>query len=255
MIKKLHYVWLGGNPLPANVKDCINSWKRHCPDWEIIQWSEANFDIKKFRWVNEAIRAKKYAFAADFIRLYVLNLYGGGYLDTDVQILRPIENVIDASFVSGIENHAFGTGELERDVTEKGLNRITGKPYSKFCLQAGFMYSEPSHPFIQQCIKKIYDSGNKSFLSEDGTNNCIIIDWAMMQILKNKYNIIYRDVTQHLNDDIKIYDSSVFATRKSKNNNSYLIHWFDQSWRTDCGFSMKLKKFVKKHMFFIFRKI
>lgn len=113
MIKKLHYVWLGGKPLPANVRSCINSWKKHCPDWEICQWDESNFDIKKYRWVRESMAAKKYAFAADFIRLHVLCLYGGGYLDTDVQILRPLEEVIDAPFVSGIENHAFGTNVLK----------------------------------------------------------------------------------------------------------------------------------------------
>lgn len=78
MIKKLHYVWLGGKPLPKNVLSCISSWRKHMPDWEIIQWDESNFDIQKFRWVKEAISIKRYAFAADFIRLYVLNAAGGG---------------------------------------------------------------------------------------------------------------------------------------------------------------------------------
>lgn len=78
MIKKIHYVWLGGKPLPANVKSSIASWKACMPDWEIIQWDESNFDINKYRWVKEAISMKRYAFAADFIRLYVLNEIGGG---------------------------------------------------------------------------------------------------------------------------------------------------------------------------------
>lgn len=77
MIKKLHYVWLGGKPLPQNVKSFIATWKKHMPGWEIIQWNENNFDIEKFRWVKEAIIIKRYAFAADYIRLYVLNSMGG----------------------------------------------------------------------------------------------------------------------------------------------------------------------------------
>lgn len=85
MIKKLHYVWFGGKDLPANVMDCIESWKKYCPDWEIIQWNEETFDTQRFRWVREALEDRKYAFAADFVRLWVLNVYGGvfGYRCTD----------------------------------------------------------------------------------------------------------------------------------------------------------------------------
>lgn len=78
IIRKLHYVWLGGKPLPQNVKSCISSWKKHLSNWEIIQWDETNFPVNNFRWVREALAAKKYAFAADFIRLYVLENQGGG---------------------------------------------------------------------------------------------------------------------------------------------------------------------------------
>lgn len=77
MIKKIHYVWLGGKPLPANVRSCIRSWKKFCPDWEIVRWDETNFPVNDFRWVKEALAARKYAFAADFIRLYALKKLGG----------------------------------------------------------------------------------------------------------------------------------------------------------------------------------
>lgn len=70
MIKKIHYVWLGGKPLPAAVKSSIKSWKKYCPDWDIVRWDETNFPIAKYKWVYEAIGVKKYAFAADFIRLW-----------------------------------------------------------------------------------------------------------------------------------------------------------------------------------------
>ena len=103
MIKILHYVWFGGKPLPAAVKSCIKSWKKYCPDWEIRQWDETNFDIEHYTWVKEALDAKKYAFAADFVRLFVLNKYGGAYVDTDVQFVRSIDSSIIGGFVCGIQ--------------------------------------------------------------------------------------------------------------------------------------------------------
>lgn len=154
----------------------------------------------------------------------------GVYLDTDVQILRPIEEIIDSAFVSGIENHNIGTNELE-DVTEDGYYIKTGKQCWSFCLQAGFMYSEPNYPFINYCMESLYKNGDKPFINSDGTNNAVVIDSLMMVALRDKYEISYRDKTQILSDSIKIYQSSVFATRKSRNKDSYIIHWFDQSWR------------------------
>lgn len=254
MIKKIHYVWFGRKPLPANVRQCINSWKKYCPNWEIIQWNEDNFNTLKYRWVQEALQCGKYAFAADFVRLYVLKYYGGVYLDTDVQILRPIENVIDGKFVSGVENHNFGTNELSH-ISEDGYNLVTGKQCWSFCLQAGFMYSEPNHPYIVYCLEKLYQNGNKSFLNSDGTTNAVVIDSVMMMALRDKYGAVYRDKTQILPDGIKIYCSSVFATRKSRNDDSYLIHWFDQSWKSDCGISMRIKKYIKKYLYFLYRKL
>ena len=242
MIKKIHYVWLGGAPLPPNVISCINSWKKNCPEWEIIQWNENNFDINKYRWVREAIQLKNYAYAADFIRLFVLKKYGGAYCDTDVQILRPLENVLDASFVSGVENHAIGTNILD-EINENGYDK-RGKRFSAFCLQAGFMYSEPNHPCIEHCIQEIYENGNKVLLEKDGKTKVFVIDFEMMVLLQKKYGIKYRDTTQYLDDDIKIYDSSYFATRKSKCKESYVIHWFDQSWRNNLGFIFVVKILV-----------
>lgn len=177
----------------------------------------------------------------------------GGYLDTDVQILRPIENIIDGSFVSGIENHNIGTDKLE-NVTENGYYMNTGKQCWSFCLQAGFMYSEPNHPFIDYCIEKLYQNGDKPFINSDGTYNAVVIDSLMMMALRDKYGMIYRDKTQVLSDDIKIYCSSVLATRKSRNKDSYLIHWFDQSWRDGNSISMKLKKMIKKYLYFLYRR-
>ena len=77
--KKIHYCWFGGNPLPKLAIKCINSWKKYCPDYEIIEWNESNFDINQNEYCKEAYAAKKWAFVTDYARLAILHKYGGVY--------------------------------------------------------------------------------------------------------------------------------------------------------------------------------
>lgn len=237
MIKKLHYVWLGGGRVPLAVKNCIKTWREKLPEWEIIRWDENNFNIEKYIWVKEAVEHKKYAFAADFIRLFVLYNYGGAYVDTDVQILRNIEDRITGDFVCGLLSPHIVSAE---------------KIYNRLSIQTGFIYSEMKHPFIKTALEKIYWEGYKHFCKFDGTLETRPIDIELMTIMMDYYNIELKDETQYLNNNIVIYNSAVFASRKSKNSNSYLIHWFDQSWVDDIGI-FKIKKLIKKYLFFLYR--
>lgn len=251
MIKKLHYVWLGGKPLPAVVRDAIDTWKKHCPDWEILQWNETNFPINDYRWVREAVELRKYAFAADFIRLWVLKTYGGGYCDTDVTFVRSIENSIKAEFVCAIENHLVGTGDIAH-LTLDGMDDRTGLPMTRFGMQTGFLYSEPEHPFVTHCMKTIYDDGQRPFV-KDGKPDLVVIDGALIGALKD-FGFAFKDETQILDSGILIYDSSVYATRKTRNKNTFVIHWFDQSWQDSHNVMFMLKRMIKKHFYFLFRK-
>lgn len=251
MIKKIHYVWLGGKPLPASVKSCIKSWKKYMPDWEIIQWNESNFDVDRYRWVKEALEMKQYAFAADFIRLCVLEKWGGIYADTDVEVVKPIDAIIDNSFVGAFDNHRHKTGEIQ-NVSEDGIDKRNGQKISWFCLQSGFFYSEPAHPFVKRMLEKYYDNGKRAFLNSDGTNNAFVIDQLMMWLLNSEFGAKFRDETQLLCDDMMIYNGRVFATRKTKCSETYAIHWYDQSWKEDKGFQ-KIKKTIKKYLFFLYR--
>ena len=100
--KKIHYCWVGGNSKPPLVKKCIQSWKKYCPDYEIIEWNESNYVISKNIYMKQAYEAKKWAFVSDYCRFYVLYNYGGIYLDTDVELLKPLD-VLSENFV-GFEN-------------------------------------------------------------------------------------------------------------------------------------------------------
>jgi len=229
MVRKIHYVWLGKTLPPPNVKYCINSWLKFCPNYEFIKWDENNFDIDRFCWVKEAIDKKKYAFASDFIRLYVLEKYGGIYVDTDVEFLCCPEKIIKASFISGIENFHYGTHNLE-NINDDGIDKRTGKLIGGFGINAGFIYTEPHSPIIKDIIELEYNNGNRHFVNEDGTFNQMIIDGVLMRILHERYGLKYKDLTQKLDDNILIYNSEIISTKCSQSSKSVAIHWYDQTW-------------------------
>ena len=95
MEKKIHYCWFGGKKLPRTVKECIRTWKKILPDYEIIEWNEQNFDINICPFVKQAYENKKWAFVSDYARLYALYENGGIYLDTDVELIKPLDKLIE----------------------------------------------------------------------------------------------------------------------------------------------------------------
>lgn len=102
--KKLHYCWFGGNKKPALVQKCIDSWKRFCPNYEIIEWNETNFDINSNIYIKEAYEAKKWAFVTDYVRLFVLVKYGGVYLDSDVELFSCLDDFLSNVAFTGFES-------------------------------------------------------------------------------------------------------------------------------------------------------
>lgn len=104
--KTIHYCWFGKKPLPKSAKKCIKSWRKYFPDYEIKEWSEDNFDVNIVPYTSEAYEAKKYAFVSDYARLWILYHYGGVYFDTDVEVIRPMDDIIKRGPFMGCENEA-----------------------------------------------------------------------------------------------------------------------------------------------------
>ena len=122
--KIIHFCWFGGNPLPELAQKCIASWRKYLPDYEIWQWSERplhenetlryenennlfdrvmEFDVEMIPYTAEAYRQKKYAFVSDYARFWILYHYGGLYFDTDVEIIRPMDDIIEKGAFMGFE--------------------------------------------------------------------------------------------------------------------------------------------------------
>ena len=89
--KIIHYCWFGRGEKPELAKRCIASWKKHCPDYEIKEWNEDNFDINSYPYAKEAYDKRRLAFVSDVVRLYALYQEGGIYMDTDVEVLKPLD--------------------------------------------------------------------------------------------------------------------------------------------------------------------
>lgn len=120
--KKLHLCWLSGDAYPAKIARCIESWKKILPDYEIVLWDRNRFDLSQSPWVREAFEKKKYAFAADYIRFYALYHEGGIYLDSDVEVLKRFDDLLDLPYFMGAEK--AGTPEAAIIGAEKGCDWI-----------------------------------------------------------------------------------------------------------------------------------
>ena len=113
--RTIHYFWFGKNEMPESYKKNIESWKKYCPDYTLLLWNEDNYDVRKNDYMYEAWQAEKWGFVPDYARLDVVRQYGGIYLDTDVEIVRPLDELLHYPFFAGFENisrvnlgHGFG---------------------------------------------------------------------------------------------------------------------------------------------------
>lgn len=127
--KIIHYCWFGGSSLPKLEQRCMESWHRFLPDYKIMRWDESTFDVNSTSFTSEAYRARKYAFVADFVRLHALKKYGGIYLDTDVEIVRSLDDLLQYEAFGGFEtDRVMQTGVLAMS----SENRIFKEFYNRY---------------------------------------------------------------------------------------------------------------------------
>lgn len=206
--KIIHYCWFGGNPMPKLAKACIKSWKKFCPDYEIKEWNESNFNLDLFPYAREAYDAKKFAFVTDIVRLYALYHEGGIYMDTDVELLKSLDTFL--------HHHAFSGFESEDKVP------------------TGIMASEQGGRWAKENLE--YYIG-KHFLKDDGspdlTTNVTIITEYMINhglLLNNTYQEIEGLFAMYPKDYFCPKD---FLTQEMEvTGNTVCIHHFNMSWHS-----------------------
>ena len=105
--KIIHYCWFGRNKKPALIRKCIRSWKKYCPDYQFIEWNEDNFDIDSLPYCRQAYDAKKWAFVTDYVRLKVVYEHGGIYMDTDVELVKPLDDYLHYPCFMGFQHESY----------------------------------------------------------------------------------------------------------------------------------------------------
>ena len=221
--KKIHYCWFGGNPLPDEAKKCIRSWKRHCPDYEIIQWDEGNFDVNCNAYCRQAYENKKWAFVTDYARLWILYHYGGVYFDTDVKVIKSFDKFLKHPCFVGIEK-----SKLYVNVnTGVGMGAEQGNEVVKALLN-----SYENIPFIVNGKQDI--------------TTCTVRN---TEVLK-QFGYQHEDAFQQL-QGIAVYPSEYFSPMDMesgiiyKTKNTHSIHLYNLSW-TSAENQKKRKAYVKK---------
>jgi len=159
--KTIHYCWFSGNPIPEELQRCMDSWKRFCPDYKIVRWDEGNYDIHKSRYMEQAYAHKKWGFVPDYARLDILYKYGGIYLDTDVELIRNLDELLYQPAFCGVEK--WGTVNMggcsgacvKNPVIKKMLEYRKGEPFvlqdQTLNLSACGYYESP--PLVKEGLK------------------------------------------------------------------------------------------------------
>lgn len=140
--KKIHYCWFSGNPIPDKLQQCMDSWKRFCPDYEIIRWDESNFDVNRYVYTKQAYEHKKWGFIPDIARLEILCRHGGIYLDTDVELTRNLDELLyQPAFCStekwGTANFGGGSGAQAGNPVIKAI--LDNRKNIPFCREDGML--------------------------------------------------------------------------------------------------------------------
>lgn len=209
--KIIHYCWLSDDPFPASIQYCINSWKKYLPDYELMLWDFNRFPKGKSQWVDEAFDAHKYAFAADYIRLYALYYYGGIYLDSDVEVVRSYNDLLHLPYFIGMEN------------TPSGIEAAT----------LGF---EKGHKLIGNLLK--YYEG-KRFYKKDGTFDTKPLPYIIREEIDKDFTYKpIRDISEYDNnpDIINVFPVDTFSPKSWDTKeilfteNTFSIHHFEGSW-------------------------
>ena len=204
--KIIHYCWFGGNSLPPLAINCIASWKKYLPEYEIIEWNESNFDFDMFPFAKEALENKKYAFISDVCRLYVLKEQGGIYMDTDVEVLKPLDVFLNKTAFSGFENDDF--------------------------VPTGIMATEKGSVWASEMLAYY---NNRSFVKECGALDTTSNTFIITQLMKEK-GFKMNNTFQEIKGYVTFYPNDYFCPKSYKTGNieltenSYCIHHFAKSW-------------------------
>ncbi len=232
--KKIHYVWVGGKKKPNHILACIKSWEKYCPDYEIIEWNEHNFDIDKHSFVKQAYEQKNWALMSDVIRVWALYHQGGVYFDTDLELVAPIDELLD--------NEAF------------------------FCYESAYWFGSAVLGTVKghQIFKRVLKRYEKKTPIKFHTNPLTV--HAFSAVLRYDYNFKPNGITCAVDDKIQVLSSDYFfpqhymSGKLKMSDNTKGIHHYFGSWHSSSQskgqkFASLSYRILGKYIFSIFESI
>lgn len=220
--KIIHYCWFGRGEMPKLAKKCISSWSKYLPEYKVMVWNEDTFDVGAHPYTKEAYDARKFAFITDYVRLWALKEYGGVYMDTDVEVIKPLDDFLDNPAFSGFEDETH--------------------------IPTGIMASEKNGEWVTAQLK-YYDG--RHFKREDGTldttTNVVIMCNNM-----SREGFILKNSRQNFKGIIEIYPKDYFCPKSYRTGkimmtpNTHTIHHFAGSWYTPW---QRFKRMIKPYIF------
>ncbi|RRF98015.1 MAG: glycosyl transferase [Coriobacteriaceae bacterium] len=235
MQKVIHYCWFGRNPLGEKELACIGSWSKFFPDYEIRRWDETNFDVRCCNYVSEAYDAKKWAFVSDYARFKILYENGGLYFDTDVEVIRPFEDVLEHGPFMGFE------------VDPKPGMPMNNTVEDCLAVNPGLGLAADSGNRLYREVLESYESDH--FLNQDGTLNFQTVVERVTAILLHE-GLESKAGIQHV-VGVTIWPSAYFnpmnleTGRLEITDKTHSIHHYDASWQSD---SMRYVGIAKQNL-------
>lgn len=245
--KIIHYCWFGRQPLPLLAKECIASWRKFLPDYEIKQWDESNFDVNIIPYTKEAYNQRKYAFVSDYARFWIMYNYGGIYFDTDVELIRPIDDIIWKGNFMGYEIDPDGEN-----------SPFVYAPRYAFGINVGLGFGmNKKHPFMLKMLD-IYAS-MPSFKIEPAPWGKTVVFYVSTELINQ--GLKCEPGIQKIHD-ITIYPSDFFApinvvTGKLRiTQNTRSIHRYMGSWGyKNETWKQQIKTYIPAYIFLFYNKI
>ncbi len=245
--KTIHFCWFGKGKYPPLVKRCINSWKKNLPDYTLRLWNEDSFDFNSIPYMKKSYEMRKWAYVADYVRLYALYTEGGIYLDTDVLVLKSFDSLLDCNAFWGVDaiddqNYAF---------PESGVfGAVKGLPALKEIMDYYHNLTEDNvtaEDFARLC--NCCDIENRSVYRSDGSLQLVTAPVAMEHILQ-KYGFQQKNENQILDNGINIWAEPIIINHeKTETKETIAHHLNDSSWFfTDRG---PIFKFCHNHPFWM----
>lgn len=197
--KIIHYCWLSDDPIPDVFQTYIDGWHKLLPNYEFVKWDFSRFDKKSSNWVREAFDNKKYAFAADYIRIFAVYHYGGIYMDMDIELIKPFDDLLNKPYMFASE-----------------------RP-DKEWIEAGCFGAEKNNEFLEKCLEYYKD---RSFMKNDGTFDTLPLPRVMNNVILENHLKIYKYPW-------KFFTAKSFETGvETPDDTTYAIHHFAGSWKS-----------------------